>query len=171
MTVPPAAALDPVVLRLRRDAEDQAAAIRAAARATAQDVLNQAHRDAAAITALAAATAAANAAPLTSAELRQARDGARSAVLSAQREACDELLSRVRAAIAELPAQQGYDVLREQIGRLAEQAAGPGASLSQEPGGGVEAHAPGVMVDCSLRRLADLAVAQLGAAITELWTP
>ena len=37
--------------------------------------------------------------------------------------------------------------------------------------GGVVAKSPGVLVDCSLDRLADLAVAELGASIRQLWSP
>ncbi len=168
---PAAAALDPVRARLRRDAEAQAARLRATARAQAAAIVAQAHRDATDILGRAAATAAASAAPLTAAQLRQARDAARSAVLTAQREACDELRRRVRAAVAALVAEPGYDRFLHQVSRMAQQAAGPGAELTVAPGGGVIARRPGVVVDCSLDRLADLAVAELGAAVTELWAP
>ena len=168
---PAADALRPVTERLRRDAEDQAAQIGAAARDTAADIRQRAHRDAAAMIDQAAATAAATADPLAAAELRRARDAARAATLSAQREAYDELCSRVRAAVAALPGQPDYEQLRQRIARLATRTAGPGARLTPEPTGGVVARSPGVIVDCSLDRLADLAVARLDAAIMELWTP
>lgn len=168
---PEEAALEPVRARLRRDAEERAARLRAAARAEAAAIIEQARRDAAAAMDAATAGAAATAAPVTGAALRAARSSARSAVLGAQRQACDELRSRVRAAVASLPAEPGYDQLIRYITRLAERAAGPGAQLSSAPAGGVVARAPGVVVDCSLDRLADLAVVQLGAAIRDLWTP
>ena len=47
--------------------------------------------------------------------------------------------------------------------RLAGLAAGPGAVVTAVPGGGFVAESPGVVVDCSLTRLANLAVAALGA--------
>jgi len=166
-----AAALEPVRQRLRHDAEREAARLRAHARSQAAAIVAQAHRDASTTLARAAAEAAAIAEPLTTAQLRRARDGARSALLAAQREACDELRSRVRAAVAALPAQPEYGRLLHRITLLAEQAAGPGAQVSPAPGGGVVAHGQGVVVDCSLDRLADLAVTKLGAAITELWAP
>jgi ATP synthase (E/31 kDa) subunit len=166
-----AAALEPVRQRLRRDAEDQAARLRTAARTQAADIVQQAHRDARDALADAPAVAAATAAPLTAAELRQARDAARSAVLTAQRAACDELRSLVRDGVAALTGQPGYDQLLRGITRRARYAAGPGAELAAAPDGGVVARGPGVVVDCSLARLADLAVAELGPRVAELWAP
>lgn len=166
-----AAALEPVRRRLRRDAEDQAARLRAAAHDQAAEIVQQAHQDAAAALAEAQAIAAAKSGPITAAELRDARDAARSAVLAAQRAACDELRSRVRDGVAALTGQPGYDGLLRGITRLASQSAGPGAELTPAPDGGVVARGPGVVVDCSLARLADLAIAELGPRITELWGP
>jgi vacuolar-type H+-ATPase subunit E/Vma4 len=172
MTVTPTVtALEPVAERLRRDAEAEAARLGSAARDEAGAMLARAHRDAAAAIEAAAAAARATAAPLTAAALRQARDTARSAVLSAQREAYDELLRQVHAGIAALADQPEYDQLRHRIERLAGLAAGPDALIAPDPGGGVVARSRGVLVDCSLGRLAVLAVAELGAAIRELWTP
>jgi len=170
-TAIPGAALEPVRLRLRRDAEDKAARLRADAHAQAASIVAQAQQDAAAALAAAAAQATATAAPLTTAELRQARQAARSAVLSAQRAASDELRRRVRAAVVALRAEEGYDRLLQRITRLAGQAAGPDAELIAAPTGGVVARRAGVVVDCSLDRLAELAVTELGAAVTKLWTP
>jgi vacuolar-type H+-ATPase subunit E/Vma4 len=164
-----ATALEPVRRRLRRDAEDQAAHLRAAARRQAADIVQQAHRDAADALAGAQAVADATATPVAAAELREARDAARSQVLAAQRAAFDELRSRVRDGIAALTGQPGYDRLLREITRRAGQAAGPGAELTAAPDGGVVARGRGVVVDCSLARLADLAVTELGPAITELW--
>jgi vacuolar-type H+-ATPase subunit E/Vma4 len=165
------AALEPVRQRLRRDAEDEAARLRADARTQAAAVVAQAQQDATVALAAAAAQAAATADPLTAAELRRARDAARSAVLTAQRAAFDELRSRVRTAVAALSAEQGYDQLLQRITHLAEQTAGPDAEVTLAPSGGVVARRAGVAVDCSLERLADLAVTDLGAAVTELWAP
>jgi len=164
-------ALESVRQQLRRDAEDEAARLRAAARTQAAAIVAQAQQDAAATLASAAAQAAAAADPLTTAELRRGRNAARSAVLTAQRAACDELRSRVRAAVGSLPAQPGYEQLLHRITVLAERAAGPDAELTVATAGGVVARRPGVVVDCSLERLADLAVTGLGPAITELWAP
>jgi vacuolar-type H+-ATPase subunit E/Vma4 len=164
-------ALEPVRQRFRRDAEAEAAQLRAAAHAQAAAIVAQAQQDAAAALARAAAQAAATAEPVTAAELRRAREGARSAVLTAQRAAFDELHSRVRAAVAALPAGERYDRLLDRITRLAELAAGPDAQVTPAAGGGVVARRAGVIVDCSLERLADLAITELGPAISELWAP
>ncbi|HEY2553594.1 MAG TPA: V-type ATP synthase subunit E family protein [Streptosporangiaceae bacterium] len=169
--MPAAAALEPVRQRLQRDAEDEAARLLAAARAQAAAIVAQAQQDATAALAQAAGEAAATADPLTAAELRRARETARSAVLSAQRAACDELRSRVRTAVAALPAEEGYDRLLDRLTRLAGQAAGPDAELTVATTGGIVARRPGVVVDCSLDRLADLAVTELGAAVTQMWAP
>jgi len=165
-----AAALAPVTERLRRDAADRAARLRAAARAEAAEILQRAGQAAAAAADGASAAAAQTAGPVVAAELRRARAEARHAILAAQRAACDELRRQVRAGVAMLSAEADYARLAHRISELAEMAAGPGARLSQAPAGGVIATAPGVVVDCSLDRLADLAVARLGPAIRELWT-
>jgi vacuolar-type H+-ATPase subunit E/Vma4 len=166
-----AAALAPVAGRMRRDAEAQANRVRSAARAEAAAILAQARAEEAATIADATAAAATRARPLTTSTMRQAHDSARSAVLAAQREACDELRARIRAAVAALPDQPGYEQFGQRLARLALHAAGPGAQLSPAPAGGFLARSPGVLVDCSLSRLADLAVAELGAAVSELWAP
>jgi len=165
------AALEPVRQRLRRDAEEQAAGLRAAAREQAAAIVGQARKDAVAVLDESTAKAAATAAPVAAAELQRARDAARAAVLAAQREAYDDLRVRVRRAVGALPEEPGYDRLLQRMTRLAEQAAGPSAQLESPPAGGVIARSDGMIVDCSLVRLADLAVAGLGDAIRELWTP
>lgn len=165
------AAVRPVTDRMRRQAEDQAQQLRSQARAEAAALIQRARRDAAAAVDAAAAAAAQTAAPRTAAELRRARDTARSAVLGAQRQARDDLRRQVRAAVAGLPGQPGYDRLLERLSGMARRAAGPAARLTPAPDGGVVARAPGVVVDCSLGRLADRALAELGRDFRELWTP
>ncbi len=166
-----AAALAPVADRLRRDAKDQADRIRAMARAEAAAILARAREQEAAIFAAARAAAAERSQPQTTLTLRRAHETARGAVLAAQCAAHDELAARIRAAVAALPNQPGYEQFDQRIARLAAQAAGPAAELRPEPGGGFVARAPGVVVDCSFDRLADLAMTILGPAVRELWTP
>jgi vacuolar-type H+-ATPase subunit E/Vma4 len=166
-----AGALALVAERLQRDAAAQADRIRAAARAEAAATLARAREQEATTVAAASAAAAAEAGPLTSSTLRQAHATAGTAVLAAQREARDELRARVRSVVAGLPRQPDWDQLGQRIARIAAQAAGPHARLAPDPGGGFVARAPGVVVDCSLGRLADLAMAELGAEVRELWAP
>ena len=165
------AALEPVRQRLRRDAEEQAALLRAAAREQAAAIVRQAREYAAAELGKSTADAAAAAARVSAAELIRARDAARATVLAVRREAYDDLRTRVRDAVSSLPDLPGYDRLIQRITRLAAQAAGPGGHLESPPGGGVVARSDAMIVDCSLGRLADIAMAELGGSIGELWAP
>src|SRR5512146_2860608 len=144
-----AAALEPVRAHLRQAAAAQAAQIRADAHHCAGRIRQQARLAAAATVEQARADGRAEAAPLAAAELRR----------------------QVRAAVAALPGKPGYDHLAGRIAALARRAAGPGAVVTAVPAGGWLAQAPGVTVDCSLTRLADLAVEALGAEVQGLWTP
>jgi vacuolar-type H+-ATPase subunit E/Vma4 len=171
MTAATEAALEPIRQRLRRAAEEQAARLRAAAQAQAEAIVREAHQAAAAVLGAAAAQADSAAAAIRAAELRTAHQRARSAVLAAQRAAHDDLRRRVLAAVSSMPEQAGYAGFLGQLTDLAEQAAGPHAQVTTPPAGGVLARSDGVVVDCSLSRLADLAVASLGAAVRELWSP
>ncbi|HUZ22663.1 MAG TPA: V-type ATP synthase subunit E family protein [Streptosporangiaceae bacterium] len=164
-------ALEPVRAQLLRTAAQQAARIRADASGEAARIVGRARREAGAALAQARDDGRAQAAPLAAVELSRARGQARSALLRARREASEELRGQVRAAVSALPGQPGYDELAQRLARLAGRAAGPEASLSPAPSGGVVARSPGVIVDCSLTRLADLAVDSLGGDVRGLWTP
>jgi vacuolar-type H+-ATPase subunit E/Vma4 len=166
-----AAALAPVEEHLRYSGAARAAQIRAAAQREAAEIIGDARQRADAVIAQARAAGRAEAAPLAEAELSQARGRARSALLRVQRDAFDELRSLVRAGVAGLPRQAGYDRVAARIARIAALAAGPGATVTSVPAGGVVARSAGVVVDCSLQRLADRAVQALGADVRELWTP
>jgi vacuolar-type H+-ATPase subunit E/Vma4 len=165
-----AAALAPARAHMLRHATDQAGRILAGARREADAIRLQARRSAEQAVSQARAAGRAEAAPLAAAESSRGRSEARSVLLSAQREAHDELRSRVRAAVSGLPSEPGYDPLLDRLTRMARLAAGPDATLTPAPAGGVMAESRGVFVDCSLPRLADLAVQALGGAVRELWT-
>ena len=78
-------------------------------------------------------------------------------------ERCGELRSQVRAAVGGLRGEPGYGRLLDRLTTMARRAAGPDAAVEAVPGGGVSSRGrAGVVVDCSLPRLADLAVAALG---------
>ena len=166
-----AAALAPARARMLRDAADQAAGILADARHEADRIAAQARQDAERTVSLARAAGRAQAVPQAAAGRRRARSDARSAVLGAQREVYDELRARVRAAVDGLRGEPGYDRLLEALARRARLEAGPGATVTASEDGGVVARAPGVLVDCSLPRLADLAVEALDGEVRELWAP
>ena len=166
-----AAALAPARARMLRDAADQAAGILADARHEADRIAAQARQDAERTVSLARAAGRAQAVPQAAAGRRRARSDARSAVLGAQREAYDELRARVRAAVDGLRGEPGYDRLLQALAEMARLEAGPGATVTTSESGGVVARSPGMLVDCSLPRLADLAIEALDGEVRELWAP
>jgi hypothetical protein len=165
------AALEPVRAAMLRRATAEADAITATAHQHAAELLAAARRDAEAALRRARADGIALAAPLAAAEQARGRRAARAALLAAERGIRTEAESRIRAAILSLPGQPGYGELRDRLAALARAAAGPGAVVRDHPGGGVIAHAPGVLADCSLPRLADRVIDALGPQITELCAP
>jgi len=166
-----AAELAPTRTRMLRDAADQAARILADARREADRIAAQARQDAERTMSLARAAGHAQAAPQAAAVRRRAQSDARSAVLGAQREAYDELRAQVRAAVDGLRGKPGYDQLLDALARMARLEAGPGGTVTASADGGVVARSPGVLVDCSLPRLADLAIEALDGEVRELWAP
>jgi vacuolar-type H+-ATPase subunit E/Vma4 len=165
------AALAPVRAALLRRAREQAAGITAQARREAEDALARARSDAAAQLASGREAGREQALPLAAAVRSRGRRQAQAAVLNAQREAYERLRGQVRASVAALRSGPEYGSLRKRLRRDAARAAGPGATVTEAPGGGVVAHGPGIVVDCSLPRLADAAVDALGGQVTQLWTP
>ena len=166
-----ATALAPTRARMLRDAANQVARILADARREADGITAQARQEAEQTVSLARAAGRAQAVPQAAEVRRQARSDARSALLSAQCEAYDELRVRVRVAVDGLRSEPGYERLLEALTRMAQLEAGPGATITASEDGGVVARCPGVLVDCSLPRLADLAVEALDGEVRELWAP
>ncbi len=168
---PGADVLAPVRARLLRGAREEADRIVAEARVQAAAVLRQARHDAEETSRQARARGRAEAALLAAAERRRGRERARSIALGAQRQAHEELRARVLAAAAGLRDEPGYEQLLARLTAMAARAAGPGASITADPAGGVVARSARAMVDCSLPRLAALAVDALGDRTGELWAP
>lgn len=163
--------LAPVRDALLDQARRAAADMRNAASADAAEAVAKARRRAAEILAEAERQGAADGAALAAVERMRARRKAREIVLRAQRAAYDELRRRARAAVTELRDHSSYPVLRYRLARLARSRAGPGATLSEHPDGGVLAVTQDRRVDCSLGMLADRALEALGAEVEGLWTP
>ena len=161
-------ALAPVRAALLRSASAQAAQILADARRAADALREQARRDAASMITQAQAEGRAQAGPLARAEISRGHREARAAVLRAQLCARGELEHRIESAVTGLKDEPGYNELRDRLAELALQAAGPGATMSEHPAGGVVARAPGVLVDCSLPKLAQQAIEALGPRASEL---
>ena len=165
------AALEPVRAAMLRRAGAEADAITTTAHQHAAALLAAARHDAEAALRRARADGIAMAAPLAAAEQARGRRAARASLLAAERGIRKEAESRIRAAILSLPGQPDYGKLRDRLAALAQAAAGPGAAVRDHPGGGVIAHAPGVLVDCSLPRLAERVIDALDPQITELCAP
>ena len=101
---------------------------------------------------------------VAAAERSRGRGEARTACCSAQRDAYDELRARVRDAVARpaqlIPATAGCSTGSP---RMARRAAGPAQCSPSRRTAACWRGPPGVVVDCSLARLADRAVQALGA--------
>lgn len=165
------AALGPVRAAMLRKARSQADQILAQAASAAEALVARAHADADAAVAQAEADGADAARPVVAAELGRNRRAARSAVLGAELVTRDELVRRTRAAIIGLRDEPGYPQWRDRLGVLAGRVAGPDAVITEHPDGGVVARGAGILVDCSLPRLADRAIASLAGQITGLCRP
>ena len=164
-------ALAPVRAHLLNGARTEASRILAEAHAQADSILPQARRGAADTVDRARARGEADAAPAAAAEHSRGRDQARSIVLGAQREAYQDLRAQVIAAASGLRTEPGFQRLLSALVTMATRAAGPDAAVTASPDGGVVARSCGVVVDCTLPRLAALAVDELGDQVRELWTP
>lgn len=171
MTEVQEAALAPVRAYLLDTARREASRILEAARAEAEEIIEQTRRAGDEGVASARSEGQATGASLGAAERNRGRSQARSIVLAARRAAEVRLREQVIAAVARLPDEAGYAGLVARLSWLAAAAAGPGATVTPSPAGGVVARSGQVVVDCSLPRLADQAIDALGGRVRELWTP
>ena len=140
------------------------------AHAEAAAIVRQARRSADEAVALAWTRGQADGAQAAAAERSRGREQARLILFGAQREAHEELRGQVLAAVGGLRDEPGYEQLLARLTTMAGRAAGPGAIITVDPAGGVVARSRQALVDCSLPRLADLAVDALGDRVRVLWT-
>jgi vacuolar-type H+-ATPase subunit E/Vma4 len=166
-----ATALAPVRTHMLREARMEADRILEQAHAEAAATVSQARRGADETIALAGTQGQADGAPAAAAERSRGREQARSILFGAQREAYEELRGQVLAAVGGLPGEPGYDRLLSRLTVMAGRVAGPDATITVQPAGGVAARARDMVVDCTLPKLAVLAVDALGDQVRELWTP
>lgn len=152
-------------------ARDRADQVVARARSQADGLLDRARADAAGALAAARETGKLQASALAAVERSRGRQNAQAIRLGAQREAYEEFRAQVRAAVTGLRYQPGYRLLRQRLTELAAALAGPGATITEDPGGGVVARGPDAIVDCSLPRLAEAAADALGPQVAGLWAP
>jgi len=139
---------------LRRAAEEEADSVRRAGAERAEAILGQARRsgegDGAARVALARA---------------EARQEARTIILAARRAAYDGIRDRAVAAVADLLAGPRG---RARLAALVEDSLGPGATIVEDPRGGLVGTTPdGRRVDASAGHLVDLVLARLD--LEQLW--
>jgi vacuolar-type H+-ATPase subunit E/Vma4 len=165
------AALAPVRAHLLGEARAEAGRILADAHGQAAATLRQARREADEAVGRARTQGETEIAPAAAAERRRGREQARSLVLGARLQAREELRARVLAAAGGLRDEPGYERLLARLTAMAARAAGPGATVTADQAGGAVARSGRVVVDCSLPRLARLAVDALGDQVTQLWTP
>jgi hypothetical protein len=163
-------ALSPVRAALAGEAARQAGEIRAAASAEADAVAAAARRQVEEILSQARARGELDGQAAAARRRTTSRRAARSVTLAAQRGAYDELRRRVRDAVGALREDPVYPRLHDRLEELARGLAGPSATVTRHPAGGVVAQGPGTFVDCSLPRLADRAVDALGAEVSALWS-
>ncbi|HYB15459.1 MAG TPA: V-type ATP synthase subunit E [Streptosporangiaceae bacterium] len=166
-----AAALAPVRTRILREARMEADRIVELAHAEAAAIVRQARRSADEAVALAWTRGQADGAQAAAAERSRGREQARLILFGAQREAHEELRGQVLAAVGGLRDEPGYERLLSRLTAMAARTAGPDAAITVQPTGGVIARSRGVVVDCTLPKLASLAVDALGSEVRELWTP
>ncbi len=165
------APLAPVRTHMLRAARAEADRIVEEARSQAAAMVRQARRGAAEAVGHAAAQGRADGALAAAAEQSRGRQEARSIVLSAKRQAYEELCAQVLDAVRGLRDEPGYERLLSRLTAMAVRAAGPDATVTASPAGGVVARSHRVRVDCTPPRLAGLAMDALGDQVRELWTP
>jgi hypothetical protein len=162
------AALEVVRMKLRENASTQVASMEAEATRAAAALLARARRDAERGVAQAAADGASQAEPVAAAQLARSKRMARSISLRAQEATREYLAGRIRTAVLALRERADYPLLRDRLIEIAERATGPGATITDDADGGIIATAPGIVVDCTLGRLADRAIEALSVQIAEL---
>jgi hypothetical protein len=162
------AALEPVRAALHENALSEAARTEAEATRAAAALLARARADAERVVAQAEADGALQAEQIAAAELARTKRAARSISLGAQEITREYLAGRIGTAVLALRERADYPLLRDRLSEIARRAAGSGAVITEHADGGIIATAPGVLVDCSLGRLADRAIEALGVQIAEL---
>jgi hypothetical protein len=109
----------------------------------------------------------ADAAGVCAAELARARRAARELVLTAQRDAYDELGRRTGDALRD-PAR--IAVLRSALAARARAALGETAAIVDHPSGGVVGQVAGRRVDCSIDALVEHVLATRADRLAGLWS-
>jgi vacuolar-type H+-ATPase subunit E/Vma4 len=168
---PAADPLAPVREALLARARAEADTLLTAADATVAAALDSARADAEALLRQARSQGEADAAGVLADERTRTRRRARTVVLTAERQAHDELRRRVRTGVAALADDPGYAAVRTALGERARSALGAGATVRDDRAGGLVAEAGDRQVAYRLADLAVLAVDELGPDVEGLWAP
>lgn len=164
-------ALGPVRAELLRAAHADAEAVVARAEQEAAAQLDRAHAEARAILEEARRQGEADGSAAARDLLVRGRREARSRTLAARREAYEALRHETAVRVGNLRRTTDYPGLRKRLERRARVLLGPTAEVTEHPGGGVVARAPGRRVDLSLTALADRALDRMGGEVRTLWEP
>ena len=165
-------ALAPVRHAVLGDADAEATAIVARARAAADDTVAAAQQEVDEAVAAARRRAAAAAAARARGALDRARRDHHTEILRAEAVLHDELAARVRYAVAQLPDDPRWPTLLDRLEQLARDQLGEDAVTRRdpEPGRGVVAEAGGRRVDYGLDALATRAFAAIEHEVAESWS-
>ncbi|MFE7172931.1 V-type ATP synthase subunit E family protein [Streptomyces sp. NPDC057616] len=173
-TLLPAAAspaLDPVRARLLRDAAADAEALLAEADEEARAGVREAEAQASAVLAEARRQGAHDADLAGAAARSRVRRAARSRELAARREIWEDLCRQVVDRVEALRGTDAYPAVRRRLTARVRQVLGPGARITEAPGGGVVGDAPGRRLDCGLAAFAQRALDRAGGEVEQLWAP
>ncbi|UZG55245.1 hypothetical protein [Rhodococcus opacus] len=155
-----------LLARARADADHTLAE----ADADAAAILARARSDADAIRAEARAQGESDAAAVLATHRARIRRRARAVVLAAQREAYDELRSRVVQAVVALRDDPAYGPWRDHLADHARAVLGADAVVSEPPDGGVCAETTGRRALYTLAGLAGSVLEALGSDVEGLWS-
>lgn len=151
--------------RARRDAE----AMLAEANAAAADTLRNAGAEARAIRENARLLGELDAESRSRADRARAHQEARRLTLGTQRELYEELRRAALLRAANVRNDPGYPAALERLAARARDALGPGATLSEDPSGGIVAETTGRRVAYTVEALLDEVLASQGARLEGLW--
>ncbi|HSP38651.1 MAG TPA: hypothetical protein VLR26_12940 [Frankiaceae bacterium] len=163
------AALAPTRDAMLAAAGAEAAAVLADADADAADIEARAREDRDRQVAAARADGEREARAALDLALRQARRTHRDTRLQLEREAYEDLRTRIRAAARDLRDDPGYPALLAGLSTAARQVLGPDADIDEAPSGGIVGHVARRRIDLSLDVLADRALASCPDAVVSLW--
>jgi vacuolar-type H+-ATPase subunit E/Vma4 len=163
--------LAPVREALIARARAEAAALLAAADADAAAALAEAQRQVEELRAQARMQGEADGAAVLARERSSARRQAREVVMTARREAYEELVRQTRRAVTRLRAASSYPALLVALRAQVSTDPGRDVAVTEHPEGGLVAVGEHRRLEFGLVDLADAAIQRLGPEVEGLWQP